>query len=330
LSTLRVLACSGLCAGKRCFECLAVCEFVTESTVPCPLPPPPQPKLYLSLTGGLDSLGAVEYVNLMSRRFALPLPSTLVFDAPTTTAITSYIASKLVVAAEGGAADGSTSAASTSARTARRQQQLRRPPSKLPASGGTDNLLPPPVVSILGTVLRPLVHPPAAVGQASAAAAAGSLLPALLPVSDRIVQVPHARWEVDAATPAVQAAAASIGSTGGRFGAFLQDVELFDASAFSLLPAEAAAMDPQHRILLESAGQLLTSCSPAATSSGGGGNWLHTGVFVGISWTEYHKLSQLHGVAATPYSAQGAVLSVACGRCVGGSGGGWRFSRYLQ
>ena len=37
-------------------------------------------------------------------------------------------------------------------------------------------------------------------------------------------------------------------------------------------------------------------------------------VHVGISWTEYARIAANHGVSAGPYSAQGAVLSVAPGR----------------
>jgi hypothetical protein len=40
------------------------------------------------------------------------------------------------------------------------------------------------------------------------------------------------------------------------------------------------------------------------------------GVFVGISWTEYHALARAHGAPLGTYTAQGAVLSVACGRWV--------------
>ena len=38
------------------------------------------------------------------------------------------------------------------------------------------------------------------------------------------------------------------------------------------------------------------------------------GVHVGISWTEYAQLAVIQGFAAGPYTAQGAVLSVAPGR----------------
>lgn len=38
------------------------------------------------------------------------------------------------------------------------------------------------------------------------------------------------------------------------------------------------------------------------------------GVFVGISWTEYARLTGSAGVSVGPYTAQGAVLSVSVGR----------------
>lgn len=38
------------------------------------------------------------------------------------------------------------------------------------------------------------------------------------------------------------------------------------------------------------------------------------GVHIGISWTEYARLTANQGITAGPYTAQGAVLSVAPGR----------------
>ena len=43
------------------------------------------------------------------------------------------------------------------------------------------------------------------------------------------------------------------GSTATRFGAFLTGVECFDTAAFQLAGAEAAALDPHARLLLEHA-----------------------------------------------------------------------------
>ena len=42
-----------------------------------------------------------------------------------------------------------------------------------------------------------------------------------------------------------------------QFGAFMQDIDLFDAAAYGLSSAEAAIMDPQHRLVLEAAAEAL-------------------------------------------------------------------------
>ncbi|MBW7475086.1 SDR family NAD(P)-dependent oxidoreductase [Paenibacillus oenotherae] len=79
-------------------------------------------------------------------------------------------------------------------------------------------------------------------------------------------------------------------------GAFLDRIDCFDASFFSIPPSEASFMDPYQRILLETAYE-------AMEDGGYGGKSLHgsrTGVFVGRDHTEtpYYKLvstaDQLH------------------------------------
>jgi acyl transferase domain-containing protein len=44
-----------------------------------------------------------------------------------------------------------------------------------------------------------------------------------------------------------------------RFGAFVDGIELFDAGAFGMSAPEAAAADPQHRLLLQLTGEQQTS-----------------------------------------------------------------------
>lgn len=44
------------------------------------------------------------------------------------------------------------------------------------------------------------------------------------------------------------------------------------------------------------------------------------GVFIGISWTEYHQMASSAGVGVSAYTAQGAVLSVCPGERVLGAG----------
>jgi hypothetical protein len=61
--------------------------------------------------------------------------------------------------------------------------------------------------------------------------------------------VHHCRWPVEDWD--VLAGCPGDSRDGVRFGAFVQGAALFDAAAFGLSSAEAAAMDPQQRMLLQ-------------------------------------------------------------------------------
>lgn len=70
----------------------------------------------------------------------------------------------------------------------------------------------------------------------------------MLGAVDLPISIPLERWEVDSGTGA---SAEVVQSNMLRFAALADGVDSFDAAAFRLAPAEAAAMDPQQRILLE-------------------------------------------------------------------------------
>ena len=239
----------------------------------------------------------MEYVNLVSRRLNVQLPSTLIFDYPTSAAVTSFVATKLLPATPQQPEDDFKEAGSPAATAATSwiQPLARAGPAELTAAAA-----PSAVVSIMGTILHPFQATPAGTGFNP------------LPIMDSIVTVPLDRWEVDGGLTRAPSSNSAV-----RFGAFMSGVEEFDSSAFGLSSNEAAAMDPQHRLLLAGAGQLLTAdmggqgVGQDAAVLGTRGD---VGVFVGISWTEYSQLGAMHGVPVGTYSAQGAVLSVACGR----------------
>jgi hypothetical protein len=272
--------------------------------------------LLLHWPGGLDSLGAVEYVNLVGRRLKLQLPSTLVFDYPTVDAVTSFLTGKLAAQQPPAAA-----AAQKAAAPARTAMLPRAVPAAAPAAAAAPAL----PISIMGSLLWPL-----AAGASGSAAAASSGPLGLIPQQDCIITIPGNRWNPDVAAGVASDVAGSVAAT--RFGAFLQDVEQFDAAAFGLGAAEAVATDPQHRLLLASAAQLLStpgafadtiqpgmpsaaiSSSSSSSSSDVQRSMSDTGVFVGISWTEYFQLGRMLGQPMGANTAQGAVLSVACGR----------------
>jgi phthiocerol/phenolphthiocerol synthesis type-I polyketide synthase B len=122
-----------------------------------------------------------------------------------------------------------------------------------------------------------------------------------------IQEVPADRWRpFDDGSPEVAAVLART----TRWGAFLDDVDAFDAEFFDISLREAAKMDPQQRLLLEVAWEALeyAGIPPSSLSRS------QTGVFVGASFSEYGYLtsSDLPGVDA--WNNIGGALSIIANR----------------
>ncbi|ATB33307.1 hybrid non-ribosomal peptide synthase/polyketide synthase [Melittangium boletus DSM 14713] len=119
--------------------------------------------------------------------------------------------------------------------------------------------------------------------------------------------IPGERWDGDAYFSSDPEAP---GKAYARRGAFLQDVRGFDAEFFGLMPREAEALDPQQRLLLEVAWEALEHAGlpPEELRESA------TGVYVGISGSDYGGLTTHDPEALTPYSLTGTLLSTAAGR----------------
>jgi polyketide synthase 12 len=95
-----------------------------------------------------------------------------------------------------------------------------------------------------------------------------------------------------------------------RQGGFLDDVAGFDAGFFGINPREAAAVDPQHRILLELTWELFENAGvPIDTLRGS-----DTGVFAGVIAPEYGPRLQDAADHSDAYLLTGTAASVASGR----------------
>ncbi|WP_434042177.1 MULTISPECIES: type I polyketide synthase [Sorangium] len=90
------------------------------------------------------------------------------------------------------------------------------------------------------------------------------------------------------------------------WGAFLKEVDRFDAQFFGISPREAVKMDPQQRLLLEVAWEALEHAGIAADRLAG----TRTGVFVGITTNDYQLLS-----AAGAPEEQDAYAATGNGHC---------------
>ncbi|MBC7136737.1 MAG: hypothetical protein H5U25_13990, partial [Oceanibaculum nanhaiense] len=92
-------------------------------------------------------------------------------------------------------------------------------------------------------------------------------------------------------------------------GGFLADIDRFDAGFFRISPVEAERLDPQQRLMLETAWRALEDAGyrPEELPR-------DTGVFVGVTAQDYAALLRDHGVASDGYVATGNSLAMVANR----------------
>jgi len=122
-----------------------------------------------------------------------------------------------------------------------------------------------------------------------------------------VTEIPADRWDADAYYDPDPDAPAR---TYARHGAFIDDVRGFDAALFGITPREAASIDPQHRLLLETAWHALEHASIPPDSLRG----TATGVFVGIGGSDYLRMGSGDFTAIDAYGAIGTSMNFAANR----------------
>ena len=219
---------------------------------------------------GLDSLRAVELRNLLARDLCRTLPATLAFDQPSVAAIATWLKSRL----------------------------------------GDEAQVRPGPMAARGEPAAPTDEPIAVVGMGcrlpGSVGTPEELWELLMGGRDPLGEVPPERWEAWAWTsPDPDQPDRMVSSRGG----FLSGVDLFDAAFFGIAPREARMMDPQQRLVLETAWEALEDAGiPPGTLAGSRG-----GVFLGLCTLDYAWLLRQHG-QVDPWSATGSALAVAAGR----------------
>ncbi|MFF9868170.1 SDR family NAD(P)-dependent oxidoreductase [Streptomyces sp. NPDC013953] len=125
--------------------------------------------------------------------------------------------------------------------------------------------------------------------------------------TDAVGEVPEDRWPNFAGT-APDVTALMEATT--RWGAFLDDIEGFDAKFFGITPPEANVMDPQQRLVLEVICEALDHAGVPAYAL----QSTPTGVFVGLSALEYGHLTTSDPSRLTAWTSTGASASIVANR----------------
>ncbi|MDI5968593.1 SDR family NAD(P)-dependent oxidoreductase [Streptomyces sp. SL13] len=102
----------------------------------------------------------------------------------------------------------------------------------------------------------------------------------------------------------------ALGKSYTREGGFLAGVDRFDADFFGVAPREAQAIDPQHRLLLETAWEALEDAAIRPVDLRGS----RTGVFVGIMHQDYGTRFRSAPDGYEGYITNGTAASAAAGR----------------
>ena len=290
-------------AGER--ESVLVSFLQGEVQAVLRLPSAPSPTVgFFDL--GMDSLMAVELRNRLNRALAgtYTAPNTLVFDYPDIETLAAHLADELVDADAAPPAE---------------------PEQHAPAADQAPGALRAPSTS------------PAA-SESTAAPASQGLQALRAPSADQSVGDPYAIaivgmacrfpgapdlaafWRLletgaDMVTDGRRDAGSWQGVAGDpegvdhvvRRGAFLEDIDKFDARFFGIPPIEARTMDPRQRLLLETTWHALEDAGIDPTGLRGS----RTGVYAGVGNGDYRDLAVAQGEA---HGYLGTTMSVTAGR----------------
>jgi acyl carrier protein len=122
-----------------------------------------------------------------------------------------------------------------------------------------------------------------------------------------VCEVPKTRWNID---DYYESEPGTPGKIYTKYGYFIDDIAGFDRDFFNVSPTEAQAMDPQHRLLLETTWEAFEYAGYDPHAFNGG----QVGVFVGAMNSDYSHFSIRESDSASMYTAITNGNGMAAGR----------------
>src|SRR5215831_7232320 len=136
-----------------------------------------------------------------------------------------------------------------------------------------------------------------------------SLWKLLVEGREGVIDVPPDRWNIERYyDPQSGVAGKSIAKRGG----FIDEIDEFDPQFFGISPREAPYVDPQHRLLLETAWEAIEDAGLVLDFEHGS----DVGVFVGISHNDYQGIQStaFDHFTISPHTPTGSAHSIAANR----------------
>jgi acyl transferase domain-containing protein/acyl carrier protein len=130
---------------------------------------------------------------------------------------------------------------------------------------------------------------------------------ALLRGDDLVTEIPPDRWDADEYYDPQPGAP---GRSVCKWGAFLDDVAGFDPGFFGITEKEATAMDPQHRLLLETSWEAMEHGGLTRNTLADS----RTGVFMGLMHDDYQFVHAEANALEGPYGYMGNSFAMGSGR----------------
>jgi acyl transferase domain-containing protein/NADPH:quinone reductase-like Zn-dependent oxidoreductase/NAD(P)-dependent dehydrogenase (short-subunit alcohol dehydrogenase family)/acyl carrier protein len=124
---------------------------------------------------------------------------------------------------------------------------------------------------------------------------------------DAVREIPSHIWDLETFYDPDRDAPGTIST---RWCGWLDGIDRFDAAFFGVSPREATRMDPQQRLMLEVAWEALERAGQSAESLAGS----TTGVFVGVSGSDYGLMQTADTALIDTYTGTGTAANIVAGR----------------